>query len=388
MTEPVGPSTDWPDGQCPFLPAPGYVPAYLAGRETEQRLIRSELGRLKLARPGRDIVIYGPRGNGKTALMAWALDEAQDRGIGTVHFSSKEIESKEWLARHLAILPSWLTALSGLSVLGIGIKTRDPTSGRISNALARRARRRGLVVAVDEAHTLEIDAGQHLLHAVQALRFKKMPVILLLAGTPDLPRHLSSMEASFWNRSKILPLGRLGTSGAADAIRIPVEAEGRSISSDALANVVSQSHGYPFFLQMWGEMLWEETSDPARPASLDDVDRARARFEKARNIYYRDRYVELQMAELAFVAARLSLAFTGRDKLTDLRVDETIRLALESEGRRSDALSVLTARARLHDLGYIWSVGDELNLCFEPGIPSLMRYVLRCSGIDSGHQTA
>ena len=361
------------------------MPAYLAGRETEQRLIRSELSRLKDAKPGRDIVIYGPRGNGKTALMEWALSEAQDSGVGTAHFSSKEIESKEWLARHLAILPSWLTALSGLSVLGVGFKRRDPISGRISSTLARRARRRGLVVAVDEAHTLEIDAGQHLLHAIQVLRFKKMPVVLLLAGTPDLPRHLSSMEASFWNRSKILPLGRLGPRGAADAVRIPMEARGRSISPDALAQVATQSHGYPFFLQMWGEMLWEEMSDPARPASLEDMDRAKPRFEKARNIYYRDRYVELQMAELAVVAARLALAFTGRDKLADLRIDETIRLALESEGQRSDTPSVLTARDRLHDLGYIWSVGDESNFCFEPGIPSLMRYVLRSSGIDPSH---
>lgn len=164
-----------------------------------------------------------------------------------------------------------------------------------------------------------------------------------------------------------------------------MEARGRSISPDALAQVATQSHGYPFFLQMWGEMLWEEMSDPARPASLEDMDRAKPRFEKARNIYYRDRYVELQMAELAVVAARLALAFTGRDKLADLRIDETIRLALESEGQRSDTPSVLTARDRLHDLGYIWSVGDESNFCFEPGIPSLMRYVLRSSGIDPSH---
>ena len=82
------------------------------------------------------------------------------------------------------------------------------------------------------------------------------------------------------------------------------------------------------------------------------------------------------------MATELSLAFSGKVSLTDLEVDETIRLALESEGRSADTGSVLAALDRLYDLGYIWSEGSEARLSFGPGIPSLMRYVAGSRGVS------
>ena len=384
MADSIGASTGLPVGQCPFVPASGKVPPYLAGRESEQGLIRNQLAWLQEAAGGSDVIIYGPRGNGKTALMEWALRQARARGVATLKFTSADIESKEWLARHLSAVPSWLRLLSGVTLPGIGIRTRDAPAGLISDALARRARKRALVVAVDEAHVLAHDAGRALLNAVQRSRTDEVPVMLLLAGTPDLPRHLNSMEASFWDRSEILPLGLLKPDAAADAIRIPMESGDLSISAEALARVVAESHGYPYFLQLWGHLLWTEMADPARPASLDDVIRIRPRFERARNIYYRNRYVELKRAKLASVAARLALAFADTGRLTDLELEGAIRLALESEGLLCDTDAVMAACDRLHDLGYIWSVGGESRQYFRPGIPSLMQYVARSGDIDVG----
>ena len=348
------------------------------------RLIRDQLAWLQQAADGSDVIIYGPRGNGKTALMESALREARATGIATLKFTSADIESKEWLALHLSVMPSWLRLLRGVTLPGIGIRTRDAPVGIISNALARRTRKRALVVAVDEAHVLAHEAGRALLNAVQRCRTDQVPVMLLLAGTPDLPRHLNSMDASFWDRCEILPLGLLQPDAAADAIRIPLEAAGRSIEEDALARVIAESHGYPYFLQLWGRLLWTEMADATRPASLADMDRVRPRFESTRNIYYRNRYVELERAKLAGVAAKLSLAFAETGGRTNLEVNESIRLALESEGRDSDIDSVMTARDRLHDLGYIWSAGGEVRHSFRPGIPSLMLYVARSEDIDVG----
>ncbi len=179
----------------------------------------------------------------------------------------------------------------------------------------------------------EIEAGEILLHAVQRLGCKGFPIMLLVVGTPDLPRHLNSMEASYWDRSQVLPLGLLAPEAAADAIRIPMEAGGRSISADALAQVVAESHGYPYFVQLWGRLLWTEMADQPRPVSLEDVDRIKPRFEGTRNNYCRNRYGELKRAQLELVAAKLYPTFIARDRRTDLEVDEAIRLALESEGR-------------------------------------------------------
>ena len=61
----------------PFRPGPGGLPPYLAGRTSEQALFRAFLGDLQdgLA-PSREIVLHGPRGNGKTALLVWLQREA------------------------------------------------------------------------------------------------------------------------------------------------------------------------------------------------------------------------------------------------------------------------------------------------------------------------
>ena len=311
---------------------------------------------------------------------------ARATGIATLKFTSADIESKEWLARHLSVVPSWLRLLSGVTLPGIGVRTRSAPVGLISNLLARRTRKRALVVAVDEAHVLAHEAGRALLNAVQRSRTDEVPVMLLLAGTPDLARHLNSMDASFWDRCEILPLGLLQPGAAADAIRIPLEAAGRSIEEDALARVIAESHGFPYFLQLWGRLLWTEMADAARPASLRDVDRVRPPFESAKNTYYRNRYVELKRAKLVSVAAKLALAFADTDKLTDLEVDTAIGLALESEGRASDEEAVMTACDRLHDLGYIWSAGGEALNYFRPGIPSLMQYVEQNRNISVGSE--
>ena len=312
-----------PRRRGPFLPGQGLIPPYLAGREEEQDRIQHLFDWLEdgLA-PGCDLILCGPRGNGKTALMAWAVREARPRGIGTLKFMAADIRSEERLFRRLSVVPSWLKLLSAVNIAGVGVKTRDSPVGSIGDALAGRVRMRALVLAVDEAHTLAVEVGQLLLQAVQDLRSDQVPVMLLLAGTPDLPRHLNSMESSFWGRSEILPLGLLNPEDAADAIRIPIEAEGRSISEEALAQVVAESHGYPYFVQVWGKLLWKEMLDSTGPASLHEVARARPRFEKARNTYYQDRHGELKRAKLAFVAAKVASAFLDNERLTDREVDE------------------------------------------------------------------
>ena len=64
--------------QGPFRPGPGGLPPYLAGRESEQALYLALLGDLQdgLAPPREVVLSDGPRGNGKTALLAWLQQEA------------------------------------------------------------------------------------------------------------------------------------------------------------------------------------------------------------------------------------------------------------------------------------------------------------------------
>ena len=140
----------------------------------EQALIRKLLSKLEEGRtPGRDLLTYVPRGNGNTALMEWALRKARARGIGTLKFTSADIESKEWLARHLSVVPPWMRLLSGVTRTGMSMGMPESPARLLSSALARRARKHALVIAVDEARMLAIDVGRAHLNAFQRSRTTK-----------------------------------------------------------------------------------------------------------------------------------------------------------------------------------------------------------------------
>ena len=55
-----------------FMPGDGGVPPYLAGRKEEQAYFQACVKSLKNRRPiSRDLILYGPRGNNKTALLRY-----------------------------------------------------------------------------------------------------------------------------------------------------------------------------------------------------------------------------------------------------------------------------------------------------------------------------
>ena len=373
----------------PFVPGAGHVPPHLAGRESEQGFIVRLLEALSRRRAtASDLILYGPRGNGKTVLLEWMLREARARGLTTIDFSSVEIESTKWLARELSALSTWTRILSEVSAFGLRLKAASEPSVRISRALEAKARKRPLVVAVDEAHSLGVDPGKALLHSVQLVRRKELPIILALAGTPELPRRLNSMESTFWDRSEVLRIGLLNRTAAADAIRIPFEKYGRSIDPLALAEVVKESHGYPYFLQLWGMLLWQAESRPTHRVTMDAVAHARAGFETRRNRYYGNRYDELVRARLNSVAAKLALFFQDGGHRTFNEIHQVVTDALVSEGRDAGGGGTLRVVERLHDLGFIWTETDGGTQHYVPGIPSLLAFVARTEGLGSGENSS
>lgn len=372
----------------PFVPGQGVLPPFLAGREAEQDLLREHLERLRRGvAPEAFVVLHGPRGNGKTALLEWAERRAESRKIGVIDIDLGDSEDPESEARGRSRLSRWLRAVGGFSVLGTGVNWREVQSGKLTSAIERRGRRGPVLVAIDEAHTMPVTMGRALFTAVQRWqrgrsqggiwKRRRPQVMLLLAGTPDLPEHLDTMGASFWERSEELPIGRLSREASADAIRIPLAELGRSIAEDALGRIAQERHGYPFFLQLWGKLLWREAGPDCRQLTCADLDRVRPRFEERRNRVYLLRYKELVKADLVEVAAAVSEAFAGAERMPPGPVEQAVRAALERLGAANGGDAVLDVCGRLHDLGYIWTVDYQGRPCYEPGIPSLMRYVAR-----------
>ena len=363
---------------CPFWPTAGRLPPYLAGREQEQRSIARDLHNL---RHGDEApfatVIFGPRGNGKTALLRWARRLALEEGIEVIGVASSMIETEDELVQKLSAGRWWSGIVEAVSAFGLHLRIGRQRATRIQEALGKRVRRRPLLLSIDEAHTLDPDVGRRLLQAAQEVYGEEAGILLMIAGTPNLPSHLHQMQATFWERSSILPLARLEASASADAVRIPLEAANRSISTEALEQVVQESHGYPLFLQLWGKVLWYAVETAERTIGMDDVDRARPEFEKARDLFYALRFREFREKQLVAPAAALARAFGNREELAESEVDEVLEAVLAGGNLPSGPGDIMELITKLHNLGYIWSPGGNLEDRYFAGIPSLMTYVAR-----------
>lgn len=380
--------------RSPFRPGAGRLPPYFAGREREQEVLRQFVEPLRAGHPApSDLVLYGPRGNGKTALLGWLQNEvaAANSGGGrgqeleSLWFTPDEVSPVAGLVSRIGPR-SWLEELgiTRLSVPGaveVGLRRDEEFRGRLlSEALAARVRRNPLILLLDEAHGLDPSAGRALLNAVQRVG-RRAPLLLVLAGTPNLRSRLRTMDASFWPRARHLPIGRLPETAAGDAVRIPLRRAGVGIAVDPLRDVVTASQRYPFFLQLWGDELWRAANSGGGSLGAIGVEvvREAARGVTERtDLYYLERYEELEERNLLPVAWALADAFgAGRAqrnvvaRLGATEVREAVRRGL-GEGTPA---AIRKATETLFHLGVIWRSGGVPD--WEPGIPSLLDYLWR-----------
>ena len=362
-----------------FLPGDGQSPPHLAGREAEQALLRKYLGWLQGREPiPRNVALLGPRGNGKTVLLRWFEREAlATNEVDVAWLTPNKIPDLDKLANALVppgrfkeVLPDTLSLSIGVGKMGWNLGGQ---TGALTDLLTARCRHKPLVVLLDEAHNLDKDVGQALLNTSQEVR-AKAPFLLVLAGTPGLREHLNSMSATFWHRGKKLGIGRLTREATGEALTGPAgqpDAALLSLTPAALDTVVTESQCYPYFIQLWGEALWEQRREVgAAPLDRAAVERARLAVVEQQEDYYQDRYAELESRGLLEAARAVATAFDARCALNAQEMNQAIAggpVGLDPPSQ------VLEARGRLRELGYIWQAPGRRD--WEPGIPSLMDYV-------------
>ena len=364
-----------------FAPGDGAWPPMLAGREQEQILLNRCLAQLTEGQsPPHNVVLIGPRGNGKTALLNWfehACQESPAR-LDVAPITAADIPNRSALLAELTPpvgIAKLLPRKVGIGALASAEWATTVTPKSLARRLIARCCRRPLAVLLDEAHTLDLEVGQVLLNASQRVR-PKAPFLLVMAGTPGLLAHLSKMNASFWDRlgSGLLGIGRLSDAAAKEALAAPLATQGVSIDDEALDSVVEHSQRYAYFVQLWGEALWNQHL-ATREARLTAAHAAAAQpaVEARVTEYYQRRYRELEADGLLPAAkAVVPLFEAGMDATAK---DQDIDAALATTGM--EAAGRLAAREALNGLGYIWCPPGQLRpVVWSAGIPSLTQFVL------------
>ncbi len=372
-----------------FKPGTGVIPPYLAGRKEEQAYFQDCVDDLKDREPpSRDLILYGPRGNGKTALLRYLQKETlQKEGakLDILWVTPNEMGTLAELTDrltedHQALRKRFKSAEVSGGVGFIQAKTEmdwSPTAETIRKLLQARSGDKPFILIIDEAHRLKPAVAESLLNASQSVRSTGSPFLLVLAGTPNLSATLGKANASFWERNKKLPLGRLSPEEAGQALVMPLQKAVISFAPGIIEYIVEQTHCYPFFTQVWGDCLarsLDQTRDTeitqtrvqeAKPAVTDECD---AMYQIRRN--------EMEEAGLLSIAESVADAFIARGEpvLHGIELDKAIERGMVGDEPITNERG-MEALDQLSHLGYVWRIRVPGGYAYEPGIPGLMTYV-------------
>lgn len=172
------------------------------------------------------------------------------------------------------------------------------------NAAVRREGR-FLTLAIDELQEGAVRDLTTLVTFVHQTAGSEQPVFLLGAGLPNTPSHLHDVR-TYTERWRYFVLRLLTHSESREAIARPARELGVRFEPAALARLLSEADGYPYFLQEYASAAW--TARRGRTISLDDVEGVILGVRRSIEAgLYEPRFRRLTSRECAFVIALAEL---------------------------------------------------------------------------------
>ncbi len=364
--------------QNPFSPGAGAPPPELVGRDPILEQARILLGRIKLRRPEKSMLLTGLRGVGKTVLLNEIERLAKADGYHTITIEAHEDKplgpliapylrsllfeldriagAGDKAKRALRVLRGFLGALKvTYNDISIGLDV-DPEQGSadsgdievdlpnlfISVAEAAEERHVAVAILIDEIQYFNQKDLGALIMAMHRVQQRQLPLVLLGAGLPILPG-LAGESKSYAERLFNFPeVGALSEEESAKALRDPASDAGVDFERPALREVFRLTKGYPYFIQEWGYQSWNVartnsiTPEVVKQATATVIPRLDRNF-------FRVRFDRLTPSEKRFLRAVAELG-PGAHRTGD--VADMLRLKVTSLG---------PVRAKLIRKGMIYS---------------------------------
>ena len=357
----------------------------LAGRDAELAEGESVLDTLAAgSTPPRGLLFYGPRRNGKTALLLRLGERARAHGLRVEALPGAAFVSEPRLVRELQRRAGETgRRIRDVQLAGVGVGTEPAAPVEdIPELLARWVGRESsapLVIVLDEAHALGPEAGRAWFDAVQDGKGRGLRFVLLAAGTPDAPQHLRKMGTHNERGFHLIPVGRLRRRDTATALAEPAETSGLPMTPAARRLLAAGSVDYPYFIQLLGRAAWDEAF--RREEAKITLRAARAGAAVAQHeieVFYGNRYAEAigrRVEEALYPLAEALKA--GRGRLPHPELRSLLRRIVADSDFAGDWVSLLTI---LRDLGVIWEVQPG---AWEMGIPSFADHLIRRQKAES-----
>ena len=295
----------------PFRPGVGKSPPYLADRDEQLRHFRRYIADFPENR--RNVRVTGLRGVGKTVLLKEYRKAARAKRWIVVRrdVTPRLNQESDFVLAITTDLGSVITELSlvaklgklvnaareavtavidlgeGVTIkVGVGQAAKDAIlEDRLRDALFKVGELAakasvGVLFLYDEAHVLFDRPKAHqfplsaLLGAfvqVQEDDDENLPVMLVMCGLPPLITNLQAARSHSERLFKVEELGNLRLehqrdepSPAAAALTKAVEHSGIAFPMEIAERVAADVSGYPYFIQWYGEALWDAADDAGR----------------------------------------------------------------------------------------------------------------------------
>lgn len=289
----------------PFAPGAGTPPPELAGRDELRETVRVALERVRRRLPTKSVLMVGLRGVGKTVLLDRIRDDAEAAGIQTLRIEAPEGRSLPALlapqlrqgllriSRHAKAKDLATRGLRGLAGFAKALKLKygdievgfdfEPEPGLADNGdlehdlqalleivgQAVQKAETALAIFIDELQYVEEPQLEALITALHRTAQRRLPVVLVGAGLPQLRGKMGRAKSYAERLFEFPEVGPLSSADAKLAIRVPLNALAVAITEDALDRIVTETSGYPYFVQEWGKHTWDVAE--LSPITIEDV---------------------------------------------------------------------------------------------------------------------
>ena len=277
----------------PFSPGAGTPPPELAGRDELREIARIAIERTRRGLHSKSILMIGLRGVGKTVLLDRMRDDAEASGIHTMRIEAPERRSlpallapqmrqallrlsrnenaKAHAQRALRALAGFAKALKfKFEDIEVGFDL-EPEPGLADNGdlehdlqalletVGESAKQAGnaLVMFIDELQYVQEPELEALITALHRNAQRKLPVMLIGAGLPQLPGQMGRAKSYAERLFDFPEIGPLTPEASRQALSKPALEQGVNFTPDALEQILQITRGYPYFLQEWGKHTWD-----------------------------------------------------------------------------------------------------------------------------------
>lgn len=323
----------------PYRPGAGMSPAYLAGRDNTIHEAQNILQAINYGYSARSVVYYGLRGVGKTVLLNYIENLADEMDLPSeyMEIAERDRSFQYQMALHIYKLINRLSLLKNieshikkaLSILkaftikygcddisievnpanGIsdtGNLANDMTELFLALGVIAQKQNKGVVLFIDEIQYIKDDEFEALMEAIHRTNQKNYPIVIFSAGLPKIAKIAGDVKSYAERLFDFIEIDSLNNEEAKLALIEPAKRFQINYTDEAVNKIIEITQGYPYFLQEYGKWVWECKKEESI-IDIKIVNKAYDEFEQSLDkAFFKVRHDRATAREIEFMTAMVA----------------------------------------------------------------------------------